>query len=56
MKKQNITLGLIIGNRDFFPDILVSESRTDMLKVFEEQGIKAYLLPLFHHQKKVNTI
>jgi L-fucose isomerase-like protein len=44
MKNQNITLGVIIGNRDFFPDKLVSEARVDILKVFEEQGIKAILL------------
>ena len=43
MKKQNITLGIIIGNRDFFPDKLVSEARTDILKVLGEQGIKAIL-------------
>ncbi len=44
MKKQHITLGVIIGNRDFFPDKLVSEARADVLKVLEEQGIKAILL------------
>lgn len=44
MKKENITLGLIIGNRDFFPDKLVSEARADVLKVLEEQGIQAVLL------------
>ena len=44
MKKQNITLGVIIGNRDFFPDKLVSEARADVLKVLEEQGIEAILL------------
>ena len=44
MKKQNITLGVIIGNRDFFPDKLVSEARIDILKVLKEQDIKAILL------------
>jgi L-fucose isomerase-like protein len=44
MKKQNITLGVIIGNRDFFPDKLVSEARVEILKVLEEQGIKTVLL------------
>ncbi len=44
MKKQNITLGVIIGNRDFFPDKLVSEARTDILKVLGEQGIKVVIL------------
>ena len=44
MKKQNITLGVIIGNRDFFPDKLVSEARVDILRVLEMQEIKAILL------------
>lgn len=44
MKKQKITLGVIIGNRDFFPDKLVSEARMEVLKVLEGQGISAVLL------------
>ncbi len=33
------TLGVIVGNRDFFPDILVQEARQDLAKVFAEMGI-----------------
>lgn len=44
MKKQKITLGVIIGNRDFFPDKLVSEARVEILKVLEAQGIKPVIL------------
>ncbi len=44
MKKQNLTLGVIISNRDFFPDKLVSEARADILDVFEKRGIDAVLL------------
>lgn len=44
MKKQNLTLGVIIGNRDFFPDKLVSEARIEILSVLEDLGIKAILL------------
>jgi len=44
MKKQNITLGIIIGNRDFFPDKLVAEARADVLQVLKGQGIKAIVL------------
>ena len=44
MEKQNITLGIIIGNRDFFPDTLVSEARMEVLEVLKEQGIKAIIL------------
>jgi len=45
MKKFTKALGVIIGNRDFFPDKLVSEARADILKVFQEMGIEAVLLP-----------
>lgn len=44
MERQNITLGVIIGNRDFFPDKLVSEARHDVLGVLEKQAIKAIIL------------
>ena len=42
MKK--ITLGIIIGNRDFFPDVLVGEARRDLLQVCGELGIDAVIL------------
>src|SRR5262245_43925652 len=38
------TLGVIIGNRDFFPDVLVSEARRDLLALCAELGIGAGLL------------
>lgn len=44
MKKQNLTLGVVIGNRDFFPDKLVSEARIEILSVLEDMGIGAVLL------------
>jgi L-fucose isomerase-like protein len=47
MDKSNIsssTLGVIYGNRDFFPDQLVTEARADMAKVFAKFGIKAIQL------------
>jgi L-fucose isomerase-like protein len=33
-------LGLIIGNRDFFPDVLISEARRDLTKLFSELQIE----------------
>ncbi|HNY39744.1 MAG TPA: L-fucose/L-arabinose isomerase family protein [Bryobacteraceae bacterium] len=39
-----MTLGLIIGNRDFFPDVLVAEARRDLLKLFGELEIDAVVL------------
>ncbi len=39
-----VTLGVIVGNRDFFPDRLVTEARADILKLFKEMDIEAVLL------------
>ena len=41
---KNITLGVIVGNRDFFPDILVSEGRKEILRVLDELGISSVIL------------
>ncbi|BDC50552.1 fucose isomerase [Bryobacterales bacterium F-183] len=41
---RKLTLGVIIGNRDFFPDVLVSEARRDLLQLFRELDIEAVLL------------
>ena len=38
------TLGVIIGNRDFFPDILVSEARSQIKKVLDKQNINGISL------------
>ncbi len=40
----SLTLGVIIGNRDFFPDKLVSEARADLIALFAELGLKAIML------------
>jgi L-fucose isomerase-like protein len=37
-------LGVIIGNRDFFPDKLVGEARADLVKLFAELGVDAVML------------
>jgi L-fucose isomerase-like protein len=39
-----ITLGVIVGNRDFFPDRLVTEARADILTLFQEMDIEAVIL------------
>ncbi len=44
MKKTQPTLGVVIGNRDFFPDQLVSEARRDLLALLEEARVKPVLL------------
>jgi L-fucose isomerase-like protein len=38
------TLGVIFGNRDFFPDHLVTEARRDILAVFQELNIEGVML------------
>lgn len=43
-KNNNSTLGVIIGNRDFFPDKLVAEARTEILDLFKTLNITAVLL------------
>jgi L-fucose isomerase-like protein len=40
MKTSTPTLGVIIGNRDFFPDQLVTEARKDISDLFQQRGIK----------------
>ena len=37
-------LGVIYGNRDFFPDQLVTEARADIANVFAKLGITAIQL------------
>src|SRR5262245_35930737 len=41
---QTATLGVIIGNRDFFPDVLVGEARKDIVKLFEQHKIRGIML------------
>lgn len=39
-----MTLGVIIGNRDFFPDSLVEKARTEIIDVFAKLKLKPILL------------
>ncbi len=41
---NNLTLGVIVGNRGFFPSHLCETGRATILKVLEEEGIKAIAL------------
>jgi len=38
------SLGVIIGNRDFFPDRLVAEARVEIIALFEKLGLKPIML------------
>ena len=42
--KDKIKLGVIIGNRDFFPDALITDGRTEVLGVLNELGIDYVVL------------
>ena len=42
--KASVTLGVIVGNRDFFPDQLVAEARQDLLSLCESRGIRPILV------------
>ena len=44
MKKT--TFGIIIGNRGFFPDSLVSQGREDMLGVLKKNGFGSVVLSM----------
>ncbi len=37
--KLSTTLGVIVGNRGFFPDHLCESGRAEVLRVLEEEGI-----------------
>jgi len=41
---DRMTLGIILGNRDFFPDPLVAEARRDVLGVLREMDVDTVLL------------
>ncbi|MDO8539398.1 MAG: hypothetical protein Q7S40_03090 [Opitutaceae bacterium] len=44
MPPPRSVLGVIFGNRDFFPDKLVAEARTDIVKLLGELGVDAVML------------
>jgi L-fucose isomerase-like protein len=44
MNQPRATLGVIVGNRDFFPDRLIAEGRKDILSLFQSMNIEAVML------------
>jgi L-fucose isomerase-like protein len=44
MSTPRTAIGVIFGNRDFFPDKLVPEARADIVKLFGELGLQAVML------------
>lgn len=43
---KKISIGVIIGNRDFFPDRLVADARPQIIEALEKQDIKPILLDI----------
>ena len=41
---MSTTLGIIIGNRDFFPDHLITEARNEILSILKNKKINPILL------------
>jgi L-fucose isomerase-like protein len=48
------TLAVILGNRDFFPDRLVSEARRDLAALFEQLDLEAVVLE--EHETKLGSV
>jgi L-fucose isomerase-like protein len=48
MSKKKMTVGLIVGNRGFFPDHLAKSGREEMLRALEQAGIDAVALDPAH--------
>lgn len=44
MNNPPLALGVIFGNRDFFPDRLVPDARADITRLFAELGLEAIML------------
>jgi L-fucose isomerase-like protein len=42
---MSVTLGVIVGNRGFFPDHLCATGRAEILAALEQEGIRAVALP-----------
>jgi L-fucose isomerase-like protein len=43
-KDKQMSIGIIIGNRDFFPDSLVEKARTEIIDVFARLNLKPILV------------
>jgi len=44
MRNGSVTLGLIVGNRGFFPDHLAQSGRQEMMAILEKAGVKVVAL------------
>ena len=44
MTNKQMTMGVIVGNRGFFPDQLAEEGRAEMIRILEKAGVKVVCL------------
>ena len=44
MKTTPVTLGVIVGNRDFFPDSLIAGARAGISSLFAQMGLRAVMV------------
>ncbi|MEZ4767807.1 MAG: L-fucose/L-arabinose isomerase family protein [Caldilineales bacterium] len=51
---KQFTLGVIFGNRDFFPDQLITEARSDIATLFAEMDIRGIWLA--EHESKLGSV
>jgi len=51
---NKMCLGVIFGNRDFFPDHLISEARKDIISLFQEMNIDSVMLE--EHETKLGSV
>ena len=56
MKHSTPTLGVIYGNRDFFPDHLVTEARSDIAKLTRKLGIRSVELVNTSVARDIRTV
>jgi L-fucose isomerase-like protein len=49
-----VSLGVIVGNRDFFPDRLISEARADIIALFAKLNITPIMLE--EHESKLGGV
>ncbi|HYK38632.1 MAG TPA: L-fucose/L-arabinose isomerase family protein [Candidatus Eremiobacteraceae bacterium] len=54
MGKRKMTMGIIVGNRGFFPDHLAKSGREEMIQVLQKAGMDAVVLD--PHQSKYGAV
>ncbi len=56
MAENKMTLGLIVGNRGFFPDHLAKSGREEMLRVLAATGFEVIQLSVRGDRRKTSPV